>query len=236
MKNLLKKIFENSFNSKIYRNSLPRGTCLANDLKRLDFGNVFEVWDVGAHHGQTSLAFARDYPRANIRSFEPISQNYNLLINNCSKLQNFRAHKLALGETNTKTKVFLQNASVIHSLRDDLNKPSSDTSKSEIIEVRTIDYLLNEFSLDHIDLLKIDAEGYEIQVLKGAHQSLIDKRIKFIYLETGLDNRFIPIHSLTAYLNPVGYLPYAFYEQTPHWTGRQNLWYWNTLFVKEELL
>ena len=89
---------------------------------------------------------------------------------------------------------------------------------------------------ERIDLLKIDVEGYEIKVLEGALGSLSQKKIKFIYLETGLDDRFNSIQELIDYLHPKGYMPYAIYEQTPHWTGKQNLWYWNTLFVQEEFL
>ena len=125
---------------------------------------------------------------------------------------------------------------MIHSLRDDLNKPSAEDSKSEDIEIKSIDYVINKFKSTSIDLLKVDVEGYEINVLEGACKSLAEKKINFIYLETGLDDRFNSIETLFDFLKPVGYLPYAFYEQTPHWTGKQNLWYWNTLFVKEELL
>jgi len=102
--------------------------------------------------------------------------------------------------------------------------------------VKTIDYVIKKFKTASIDLLKIDVEGYEIQVLEGARKSLAEKKINFIYLETGLDDRFNSIQSLNDFLKPIGYLPYAFYEQTAHWTGTQNLWYWNTLFVQEELL
>ena len=121
-------------------------------------------------------------------------------------------------------------------MRDDLNKPSAEDSKSEDIEVKTIDYVINDLKNAGIDLLKIDVEGYEIEVLKGACKSLTEKKINFIYLETGLDTRFNSIQSLIDFLKPIGYLPYAFYEQTAHWTGKQNLWYCNTLFAKEELL
>lgn len=236
MKEFLKKKFEQLTGSKLYRNSLPRGTCLIHDIKRLSHAPIKEVWDVGAHQGETALYFAKKFPKSTIRSFEPVSSNYNLLIQNCRKLENFHAHNFALGEQNTKTKIFLQGASVIHSLRDDLNKPSTEDTKSEDIKVKTIDYVLNEFETTTIDLLKIDVEGYEIQVLEGARKSLTEKKINFIYLETGLDDRFNSIQSLNDFLKPIGYLPYAFYEQTAHWTGTQNLWYWNTLFVKEELL
>jgi len=191
---------------------------------------------VGAHQGETVLYFAKYFPKSTIRSFEPVSSNYNLLIQNCRKLENFQAHNFAIGEENKTTKIFLQGASVIHSLREDLNKPLEKGSTSEDVEVKTIDYVIKEFKTASIDLLKIDVEGYEIQVLEGARKSLTEKKINFIYLETGLDDRFNSIQSLNDFLKPIGYLPYAFYEQTAHWTGKQNLWYRNTLFAKEELL
>ena len=236
MNQYFKKCFELLTNSKLYRNSLPRGTNLTHDLKKLTLLPINEIWDVGAHKGETTRYFANEFPQATIRSFEPISENYELLLQNCIKLENHNAHNFALGNENTKTKIYLQGASVIHSLREDLNKPSDEHSKSEDIEVKTIDYLIQKFSCKNIDLLKIDVEGYEPTVLEGASNCLANKCINFIYLETGLDLRFNSIETISKLLNPHGYLPYAFYEQTAHWTGKQSLWYWNTLFVKEDLL
>ena len=236
MREFIKNKLEQLTRSKLYRNSLPRGTSLTHDIQRLSSLPLKEIWDIGAHKGETTLYFANEFPKATVRSFEPVSSNYNLLLQHCEKLKRHYSYNFALGEENTKTKIILQSASVIHSLRDDLNKASALDTKSEDIKVKTIDYVMNDFKTYKIDLLKIDVEGYEIQVLEGARKSLAKKKINFIYLETGLDDRFNSIQSLINFLKPIGYMPYAFYEQTPHWTGKQNLWYWNTLFVKEELL
>ena len=236
MINFLKTQFEKCTKSKVYRNSLPRGTDLCHDLRRLSPSSFCEIWDVGAHKGETALFFANNFQNSTIRSFEPVSTNYNSLLENCKKRENIYAHNFALGNENSQAKIHLQEASVIHSLRDDLNKPSGEHSGSEIIRIKTIDSIVEELKSERIDLLKIDVEGYEIKVLEGAFGSLSQKKINFIYLETGLDDRFNSIQELIDYLHPTGYMPYAIYEQTPHWTGKQNLWYWNTLFVQEEFL
>ena len=236
LKEFLKKKFELLTGSKLYRNSLPPGTCLTHDIKRLSYSPIREVWDVGAHQGETALTFAQSFPQSTIRSFEPVTQNYQLLEKNCSGLKNFCAYQFAFGERNKSAKIHLQDASVTHSLRDDLNQPNQQDLDSEDIEVRTIDSVVSDFSCPSIDLLKIDVEGYELKLLEGSQKCLRDKRINFIFIETGLDKRFNSIESLVNFLSPYGYLPYAFYEQTPHWTGRQNLWYWNTLFARESLL
>lgn len=116
---------------------------------------------------------------------------------------------------------------------DDLNKPSAENTKLEDIEIKTIDYVINVYKTASIDLVKIDVEGYKIEVLNGAYKSLAEKNINFMYLETRLEDRFNSIQSLIDFLKPIGYLLYAFYEQTAHWTDRQSLWYWNTFFVLE---
>jgi trans-aconitate methyltransferase len=128
-----KKCFELLTNCKLYRNSLPRGTNLTHDLKKLSLLPINEIWDLGAHKGETTRYFANEFPQANIRSFEPISGNYNLLIQNCKKLENHNAHNFALGHENTKTKIFLQDALVIHSLRDDLNTSSRNAVIGNIL-------------------------------------------------------------------------------------------------------
>jgi hypothetical protein len=103
LKKYFKKYFELFTNSKLYRNTLPRGTNLTHDLKKLAPLHINEIWDVGAHKGETTLYFSNEFPQATIRSFEPISGNYELLIQNCEKLQNHCAHNFALGNENTKT-------------------------------------------------------------------------------------------------------------------------------------
>ena len=236
MKIQLKHLLETCTGIKIFRNSLPRGVDLSMDLRRIYPFEFKEIWDIGAHKGETTTYFRSKFVKSKIRSFEPIAENFRILHERCANTTNHDSYQLALGDEVKTVKIHLQNASVIHSLRPDLNVPSSSNPKTEEVNQTTVDLLFDKFNCSKIDVLKIDVEGYEKNVLKGAESCLKQKLINFIYVETGLDTRFNSIQELIDCLHPLGYMPYAFYEQTPHWTGKQNLWYWNTLFAKEELL
>lgn len=236
MKIQLKHLFESVTGIQVFRNSLPRGVDVCRDITRIYAHALDEIWDIGAHMGETATYFRSKFAKPTIRSFEPIAENFRVLLKRCTDISNHHSYQLALGDEVKPKRIYLQDASVIHSLRSDLNIPSTSNSKTEEINQTTVDSLFNKLNCHKIDVLKIDVEGYEKNVLKGAQSCLEQKLINFIYLETGLDTRFNSIQDLVDYLHPVGYMPYAFYEQTAHWTGKQNLWYWNTLFVKEELL
>lgn len=236
MKTFLKNFIEKVIGAKIYRNSLPRGVSLVRDIKKLSTKPIKHIWDVGAHQGETTLLFAEQFPSARIKSYEPVSSNFVELVKNCSHLKNQQSFQFALGDKVKDMEIYLQSGSVIHSLREDLNKPVGTSPKKEVIRQVTIDSILRNDTNPKIDLLKIDVEGYELSVLKGASTCLERKCFDFIYLEVGLDGRFNSIESIFQVLAPLGYLPFAFYEQSPHWTGKNNLWYWNTLFAKEALL
>jgi FkbM family methyltransferase len=51
------------------------------------------------------------------------------------------------------------------------------------VSVRTIDDFCAEQAIAEIDLLKIDTEGYDLQVLEGARSLLTRGRVRFVYSE-----------------------------------------------------
>ncbi len=67
-----------------------------------------------------------------------------------------------------------------------------DFSKKETVILSTIDNYCNENKIDRIDLLKLDVEGHELKILKGASQMLAENKISNIQVEFGgcnLDSR-----------------------------------------------
>jgi FkbM family methyltransferase len=233
---MIKQFFEYITGAKVLRNSMPRGTLLHHDLFRLTHETIREVWDIGAHHGETSIKFRQDYPNALIRSFEPINQNYDKLLANCRKMKNHEPHKMAMSDKEEEKVFNVRKGTVLNSLAAHLNQPEEDDIDRQVVTTSTVDAFVAKNKINRIDLIKIDVEGFELEVLSGAKKSLSNRMIKFIYLESGMDDRFVPIKKLIDQLNPFNFMLYAFYEQSPHWTGKQSLWYWNALFVREDLL
>ena len=76
--------------------------------------------------------------------------------------------------------------------------------------VRTLDEVRRELGVERINLLKIDTEGFDLQVLQGARQSLEEGRIDCIYLEF---NTLLPkpgtsggaLLPLAEFLTPLGF-------------------------------
>ena len=61
--------------------------------------------------------------------------------------------------------------------------------RNDSLEVKTVrlETLFGQFSIDHVDFLKIDAEGHDFQVLEGLGAFLEPQKIGMVYIEMGGD-------------------------------------------------
>jgi FkbM family methyltransferase len=75
----------------------------------------------------------------------------------------------------------------------------------KIIKVEKLDNLISED--DYIDFIKIDVEGYELNVLKGMEKILSDKRVLFIQYEYGgtYTDAGITMNDVIEFLKQYGY-------------------------------
>ena len=174
------------------------------------------VLDVGAHFGETIKLFLKNLNIKKIYSFEASPKNFKVLKKNISKknFSNVEIFNFGLGDKNSKNYIN-QTIESSSSTINQLNNQSKYFKKKlkilnlrknknyyDIIPIKI--YTLNSFienkNIKKIDLLKIDTEGYEFNVLKGA--SLILKKIKLVYFEHHYDDmiiknyKFRDIHNL----------------------------------------
>ena len=128
--------------------------------------------DVGGFIGDSALNF-QSFTNKNIYSFEATSHNYNLMLQTL-KLNNTNRIvpvKKGLGsEKTTMTISILDSASSL--IRD--NTPYGST-QSEEIELITLDSYVKEHNLK-IGLIKVDIEGFEMEFLKGAKETICSQK------------------------------------------------------------
>jgi FkbM family methyltransferase len=185
--NLAKKVFTNLTGYWVHKKStLPVGADLHVDIhNRLKYGPLKLVFDVGANIGQTREWFRRMEPTATIYSFEPVLETFEKLKLNAALDEKCIVEHLALGDVaENKTITLFEDNSCLNTLKDEVMH-STGNSKREIIKVDTLDCYCEKRGIQRIDFLKIDTEGYELNVLKGAENMLNTSAISFIYCEVG---------------------------------------------------
>ena len=130
------------------------------------------VVDVGAHIGTfTLLASKMVGGEGKVIAIEPEMHNFKQLRRNLelNKIKNAIPVNIALSDSNGKKDFFVTKGSGCHSFFPMSGEEIIDKIQ---INVKTLDTLLQELNITKLDLIKIDAEGPELKILKGAEKTL----------------------------------------------------------------
>jgi len=160
------------------------------------------VIDIGAHIGTYSIPKSIDVgDSGRIIACEPDKGNFKILEKNIieNQLKNILLIKKAVSEFNGKIKLVSTEDPMLSSIED------VDSENTIIVDGVNVDTLVSEFSLNKIDWIKIDAEGHEINILKGSKQSLEKFKPKVI-IETRVENQPLMKKLLSKYDYNIKYL------------------------------
>jgi FkbM family methyltransferase len=159
-------------------------------------GGKYIVFDVGANIGQfRNMAsnvlkgrFTED--EFTIYSFEPSKSTYKLLKSNFNNLSAPYLNNCGLGNTLKKSILYYDKigSGLASQSKRDLSFINIEMGIQEEIEIITLDSFCEEFKIAKIDLLKIDVEGYEMEVLQGASNMISSGLIMSIMFEFGGSN------------------------------------------------
>jgi FkbM family methyltransferase len=179
------------------------------------------AFDVGAALGDwTELALAAD-PDVVVHCFEP-SRRFDLL---AGRAFGSRAilNRLGLGDAPGESKIFYNASGGSNSLYPQrYNGASYAETDVETIKITTIDRYCREHSIDHVDFVKLDIEGYEMAALRGAERMLREGRIgivQFEYSQVFLDagTSMLQLMKYISEVNPT----YEFHKLLP--TGTRHV-------------
>lgn len=178
---------------------------LRNELRK--YGESGVVFDVGANVGEWTKYCLNVAPNLNMHLFEPSKFTFKKLQSNIWSIS-VHLNNFGLGERKGQLNLNIAgDASGMNSIHRRQGVKGVEIETVEIIDIQTLDAYCDENSIAHINLLKVDVEGHELEVFKGAKKMLSEKRISCIQFEYGgcnLDAR-VYLLDIWDYLTAFGY-------------------------------
>lgn len=153
-------------------------------------GPIATVFDVGANRGQTVKVFRPHMPDALIYAFEPFGPPFEELRRMAKADGRVKPLQMALGDTRCTATLHQNVLEDTNSLLP--NSPGNERFAptnwltpigSTSVQVARLEEVFRSESLERIDILKIDAQGYEKRILEGAGELLNPKTIRAVMLE-----------------------------------------------------
>lgn len=168
--------------------------------------------DVGANKGQFSLAFRNLNPSAQIHAFEPLklaAATFRRVFEGDARSE---LHELAIGASDGTAEIHISRRDdsssllPIGSLQTTHFPGTDELQTSEVTVVRLLTALRGQ-KLARPALLKIDVQGFELEVLKGCEEYL--DQFSLIYCECSYiqlyDGQALA-HQIISYLAPKGFV------------------------------
>ena len=158
--------------------------------------------DIGANRGQFALVARHHFPQARIISIEPLAEPSNKFreVFNSDSLTTL--HQVAIGPAQETAEIHVSKADDSSSLLPigELQQglyPGTGERETRSVDVKPLDAFVNEVDILKPAFLKIDVQGYELQVLKGC-QSLL-QCFAYVYVECS----FVELYQGQAFADDV---------------------------------
>ncbi len=199
-------------------------------LKELGF-NPKTIVDIGAYHGEWTKEIRLLFPTGSFLMIEPMDEKAALLTQIAAQSNGkVRFEQALLAAQANQEVVFHQSetaSSILseHKENDDFEKVTKKTT--------TLSLLLEKNQINKIDFLKIDTQGYELEILKGAIEAL--KNTDVILLEVSLldIHKNVPLlHEVCNFMYQYGFVTYDICSFTRRPLDKA-LWQSDFIFVKE---
>jgi FkbM family methyltransferase len=169
------------------------------------------VVDIGANRGQFALISRKLFPQAKIHAFEPLAEPAQIFKKIFEEDPNIKLRACAIGPAKT--------ISTMHVTRDDDSSsllpitsaqsslfPSTVEKETRQVTVLPLSQALGKTYLPPASLLKIDVQGFELEVLKGCEDIL--NKFSHLYIECSfieLYERQALAHQVIAWLASRGF-------------------------------
>ena len=180
------KKFTKLIKSQIWRkgllNNIAANTELENLIKDLNFETIL---DIGSNKGQFILLVENLFKNKIIFSFEPIKEILEKQKEFFKYKNNIFFFNIALGEKSKKKIFYITNrkdsSSFLKFNKNNIKNSNYNINEERAVEIKALDEVIQFDKLVTPILLKIDVQGYELNVLKGCSNLL--KKTTYIIVE-----------------------------------------------------
>lgn len=213
------------------------GFDLEDDLERIITEAQPVIFDVGANEGQTILMLRRVFPSPRILSFEPSPRVFAALAKQsfCSTVRLFNAGLGSVPGSLAFHEFERSDLSSFHELSGSNANPFRDFPKIGTVEVvvDTVDQVVKREGIERLDLLKVDTQGHDLEVLRGARECLAAGKIRLVLVEMNYDSLYegqASAAEVEAFLLSHGFRLVDLYEK--HRKGHAIAWC-TALYIRE---
>jgi len=140
------------------------------DIEDFEINVNDTVIDIGAHIGLFSLLVSQRCKTGKILSFEPVRENFDLLVSNLklNHIENVLPFNMAVSKNLDKLNLFLNDDQSAHSIF-----PKSSESIS--VESTSLQKIFEENKISSCKLLKLDCEGAEYEIIDSLPSEYLNK-------------------------------------------------------------
>lgn len=176
---ILKSIIPHTFKRDVKDHfGVPSLHWTLNNIKRLGYEPKFAL-DVGAYEGEWALSFTEVFPKAEVLMLEGQSNKKDKLENVCKQNQKLSFHIALLSAQDGKRIHFYENETASH-----VTEIAGQNTKEVISE--SLDEIIKRKALKYPDFLKLDVQGFEMEILNGGKKCLAN--VEFCLLEVTMIN------------------------------------------------
>ena len=188
------------------------------------------VFDVGANRGNTTRKYEKAFPQAYIHAFEPFPASCKAFEKKHRDNTRIKLNKIGLsseiGVSTMNINKSVDTNSLLESKKIGASSDRSCQTEAQMeIEISTIDEYCRSMAIDQIDILKLDVQGLELEVLKGANRMISENKIQLIYAETFFKEQYVDqalFHDIAAFLYGHNYILQDIYD--PYYSAETLLW------------
>ncbi|MGQ0584896.1 MAG: FkbM family methyltransferase [Reyranella sp.] len=193
------------------------------------------IFDVGANIGQTATVLVRHAPDAEIYCFEPGQGPFRALQAKFQNRKNMHLLNVALGSHPQKLALQVSENSELNTL---VPRAGADAANAtQMTEVTTVDDVVAAHGISHLDLLKIDVQGWEMEVMRGAANLVANQNLIFVFAEVAFkstETEMQQFGELHAHLEKSGFVLCGFYDLLRYGPRKEFILFSNALYMHPE--